>query len=59
MTVDNIQLNNYPSASLSVQDMLSLLEENGIIDADSAIDIMTKAKRKEILSKHLCKALHK
>ncbi len=52
MTVDNIQLNNYPSASLSVQDMLSLLEENGIIDADSAIDIMTKAKRKEILSKH-------
>ena len=52
MAIQKEQLNKVIPASFSAEEILSCLEEDGIIDADSAIDIMTKAKRKEILSKH-------
>lgn len=48
----NIQLNNMIPASVSVQELLFCLEDDGIIDADSAIDIMTKTRKKAVLSKH-------
>ena len=59
MAIQKEQLNKVIPASFSTQELLFCLEENGIIDADSAIDIMTNKRRKEILSLHLCKALHK
>ena len=52
MAIQKEQLNKVIPASFSAEEILSCLEEDGIIDADSAIDIMTNKRRKEILSRH-------
>ena len=52
MAIQKEQLNKVIPASFSAEEILSCLEEDGIIDADSAIDILTNKRRKEILSRH-------
>lgn len=49
---NNIQLNNPSSASFSAQEMLSYLDQNGIIDMGSVETQMRAAMRKKLLEKH-------
>ncbi|MBQ5475119.1 MAG: hypothetical protein IIT65_10600, partial [Lachnospiraceae bacterium] len=49
---NNIQLNNPSSASFSAQEMLSYLDQNGIIDVGSVETQMRAARRKKLLDSH-------